>query len=225
MNDWHDDMVDIEIYRGGLVFSGTGFLVGGNDVVTAAHVAQLLPGADLAIAYVGRDEFGGYDVAVPIAGSQWLGIPDPYTVDDVAVDVGLLTLASPLTSDDGFFALGSVDRFGYPGQAVTAGYPAALGGDLLQAVSLGGIGYADAPSYAGGSLDLAIYDAAALTPGTSGSPLWVHDPGADINIAFGLHAAAASEGSQRMGPTFDDAVLATLQSWALANDAGWLMAG
>lgn len=221
MPGWQDDVVEIEIYRGNTMLLGTGFLVGGNDVVTAAHVARELAGADFAVAHLGPQPGGGFAAEIPIAGGNWLALEGPYTADDVAVDVGLLTLAAPVAPADGFFVLADATALGLPAEARTAGFPAALGG-TLQEVALGAVTYADAPAWPGGGKELAFYDAAALMPGSSGSPLFVEDPTTGQEIAFGLHAAGEDGTNLRLGPTFDAALLELLGGWAAAND-DWIV--
>ncbi|TFH86525.1 DUF4214 domain-containing protein [Billgrantia azerbaijanica] len=188
--------------------SGSGALIGINDVLTAAHLVYdpVLGGAAQSVrVYPGRDggqlPYGGIDGA-------WLDYydlrpetPGMLSQSESERDLALVGLDRPLGEQTGWFALGDYtpgDRYytsGYPGRYSDSSGPRLVEDD----------GYAAYDRYYD-LVDISMFD---VNPGNSGGPVWFDAEGVPTLIG---------SVSTSLWATAVQAHYATLQEWMAGND-------
>jgi len=202
-------------FADGSVASGSGVMVGPNDVLTAAH---MLWDADTGAA-TSVTVFPGYnDGNIPfgaIAGAQWsyyqwdfLGADGQPGHDDMAFpsesqwDVGVIGLSTNVGYQTGWMG---IDPGGYSDYYFETGYPADEWINGVPQLSLD-YGYA---AYDPNYWTYDYQDGFSISPGNSGGPLWYM--GAD-GFPYVIGICSTGVSAADVGFTFD-----TIQAW-MNND-------
>lgn len=188
--------------------SGSGAVVGINDVLTAAHVVYSPENGGLAeqvTVYAGHDgriapasgHAAGYAEYYPLEPAE----PGRLTLQESQDDLALLGFDTPLGLETGWFALGpyatgeAYQMAGYPGR-----YADASGPRLIE--DSGSVG--DISRY--GVLDIAALE---VNPGNSGGPLWYDDNGEAVLVGV----VSTSLWAVSVKAQYD-----ILQAWIAGND-------
>lgn len=195
-------------FPSGDTFTGSGVLVGENDILTAAHLLYDVGEGGAAISVT---VFPGYDDGVAPFGSYQGGYSSYYQVDldgdgllsrlESQYDVAIIGLSTPLGSQLGWFGLqsgstaGNYNLTGYPG--VFAGF---FGPHMTN-----DYGFATVSS----SYWVFDYQTIESNPGNSGGPLWFET----ANGPFVVGVASTSGWAADITFTFDQ-----IQQWISAND-------
>ncbi|MCB1486216.1 MAG: trypsin-like peptidase domain-containing protein [Bauldia sp.] len=168
---------DLEFKIDGVWYEGTGFLVGPNDLLTAAHNVH------------DGDKFISNSIVVYFDGKAysakvtWMTVPGSYThSSDWADDMALLTLSEPIGNTLGWMGMRSAD---HPNYLNLAGYSLSkwpYDGDTLQADYV----YA---TYQTGS-GVITYTSYDIHGGASGGPAYTYY-GGNERYAVGIHVAGS----------------------------------
>lgn len=187
--------------------SGTGTLVGRNDVLTSAHVIydSVLGIADSVSVALGRDgasqPYGTLDAAAFNYFELNTATPGFITQSESEFDIALVSLAEAVGDDIGWFALG--DFAGGETYRVT-GYPGvyrdASGPRLMEDT-----GFTNAiPGF-----DLVALDNIEINPGNSGGPVWYNDPNGPVVVG----AVSTDLWATEVSAHYD-----VVTQWMAAND-------
>lgn len=187
--------------------SGTGALVGRNDVLTAAHVIydEQWGAAESVSVMLGRDGFSLPYGSFEAAGLDYFELnatsPGFLSQSESEYDLALVSLAEAVGDETGWFALGdfaSGEQYhvtGYPGV-----YRDALGPRLMEDTGF---------SYLMRGFDLVALDSFEINPGNSGGPVWYSDGNGPVVVGAVSTDGWASEVS---------AHYKVLNQWMAGND-------
>ncbi len=203
-----DLIADIEVFDGFFTNEGTGFLVGPNDLLTAAHV--VLSGTGGPLTYPFSVRIGGVTTTARVAGwfdfeSQQFGFN---AAGEDQYDIALLTLNDPIGEDLGYFEL-SADPADRRTMLTVGSYPAqTYNGNL----------YVEADIFA-------FYDdgfghieffSSEVEGGSSGAPLFFEEDG--VFTALGVFASGG--GNVGYAGLFAPDTLEIIEGWIAGNDQG-----
>ncbi|MGE5526943.1 MAG: FG-GAP-like repeat-containing protein, partial [Rhodospirillaceae bacterium] len=199
----------------GGTFTGSGVMVGPNDVLTASHVLYLpaYGGAATSVRVIPAYQPSPYAAPYGEATStsfHYFPNYDPNgdfylvsgdgraTLSDSEVDIGIIDLSVPLGNQMGWMQFDT--RF-HNGYVDITGYPTANGWNMTTSS-----GYASMPTID----STLIFSGVALGPGYSGGPVWYETDG--IGYVVGVVSTAS------WGPSVSG-TYAQLSEWIEANDA------
>ncbi|WP_394425046.1 DUF4214 domain-containing protein [Vreelandella stevensii] len=187
--------------------SGTGTLVGRNDVLTAAHVIY---DVDLGAAVNVTVELGRDGASRPYGTYEAFSLdyyelnnqtPGFFTQAESEFDLALVTLADAVGDDIGWFALGDVMTgqtyrvTGYPGL-----YRESSGPRLME-----DLGFSSSMN----GFDLVSLSDFEINPGNSGGPVWYQSPEGPVVVG----AVSTDQWGAEVSAHYD-----VLSTWMQAND-------
>lgn len=213
--DARHSIVYIESTFPGGTFTGSGVMVGPNDVLTASHVLYLpaYGGAATSVRVIPAYQPSPYAAPYGEATStsfHYFPNYDPNgdfylvsgdgrpTLGDSEIDIGIIDLSVPLGNQTGWMQFDTAFHNGYVN---ITGYPTAYGWHMTESS-----GYASMPTID----STLIFSGVALGPGYSGGPVWYEAGG--IPYVVGVVSTAS------WGPSVSG-TYAQLTEWINGNDA------
>lgn len=189
-------------FESGRIASGSGYMVGRNDVLTVSHLVYNGSDDPVASIQVFPAVVNGVTGYIAFAGTEFgfheVGSPDgTISIDEIGLDYAVIALADNIGDSTGWFEVGSTGVGG--ADVYSIDYGSDFGG--VEAIFTEGVISFSAPNYM-------IHSMPKVT-GSSGSPIILE--GEDLIV--GVHSAGESFAAR-----FDSAAVNEIKTWIASNN-------